>query len=71
MAETTLETMYKVGDKVPKAGKYQCVACGFVIEYLPKHLEYGVTFPVCPVCQSGTEDGPKKAHEEFWKYMSE
>lgn len=69
MTETTVETMYKMGDKVPKAGRYECVACGFVVAYLAKHLDYGVTFPVCPVCKSGTDEGPKKADEEFWKYI--
>lgn len=66
-----MEQMYKTGDKVPKAGKYECTVCGFMLEYLPKHLEYGVTFPICPVCKAGSEEGSKKADEEFWKYLGE
>lgn len=69
MTETLTEEIYKMGDKIPKAGRYQCVVCGFVVEYLEKHLAYGVAFPICPVCQSGTDAGTKKAHEEFWKYI--
>lgn len=71
MTEVTTEQVYKMGDTVLKAGRYECIACGFVVEYLAKHLEYNVTFPVCPVCKSGTDEGPKKAHEEFWKYLGE
>lgn len=62
-------SMYKLGDTVPKAGRYQCVVCGFIVEYLPKHIERGVAFGMCTVCLSGTENGPKKPNEEFWKYI--
>lgn len=65
------ETMYKVGDKVPQAGRYQCSVCKFIVEYLPKHIEKGVTFGICTVCYSGTEKGPKKPNEEFWKYIGQ
>lgn len=63
------EKMYKVSDKVPKAGRYQCIVCGLVVEYLPKHIEKGVAFGICSLCLSGTEKGPKKPNEEFWKYI--
>lgn len=63
------EKMYKAGDTVPQAGRYQCAVCGFIVEYLPKHIEKGVTFGMCTVCKAGTEDGPKKANDEFWKYI--
>ena len=63
------EKMYKVGEKVPKAGRYQCAVCGLIVEYLPKHIEKGVTFGICTLCKSGTENGPKKPNEEFWKYI--
>lgn len=63
------EKMYKNGEMVPQAGRYQCAVCGFIVEYLPKHIERGVTFGMCTVCKSGTDEGPKKANEEFWKYI--
>ena len=63
------EKMYKAGDAVPKAGRYQCAVCGFIVEYLPKHIERGVIFGMCTVCKSGTDEGPKKPNEEFWKYI--
>ena len=52
--------MYKVGDKVPRAGRYQCIVCGLILEFLPKHIEMGVLFNSCPLCFAGTENGPKK-----------
>lgn len=61
--------MYKVGDKVPRAGRYQCIVCGLIVEYLPKLIEKGVTFGICTVCNAGTEKGPKKPNEEFWKHI--
>jgi anaerobic selenocysteine-containing dehydrogenase len=63
------EMMYKISDKVPKAGRYQCIVCGLIVEYLPKHIEKEVTFAVCPLCKAGSEEGPKKPNEEFWKYI--
>lgn len=63
------EKMYKAADTVPQAGRYQCAVCGFIVEYSLKHIEKGVTFGMCTVCKSGTEDGPKKPNEEFWKYI--
>ena len=63
------EVMYKVKDKVPRAGRYQCIVCDLIVEYLPKHIEKGVTFGICTLCYSGTEKGKKKPHEEFWKYI--
>ena len=65
----SLEKTYKVGDKVSKAGRYQCIVCGLIVEYLPKHIEKGVTFSICTLCQAGTEKGHKKPNEEFWKYI--
>lgn len=64
------ETLYKVGDLVPAAGRYVCTVCGFSIEYLEKHLAYGVKFPVCPVCHAGEEGGAKAPHEDFWKKVA-
>jgi len=63
------EAMYKVGDKVPRAGRYQCIVCDLIVEYLPKHIEKGVTFGICTVCYAGTEKGSKKPNEKFWKYI--
>jgi len=60
-------TIYKKGDKVPRAGKYQCIVCGLITEYLSAHIERGVSFGICPLCQAGTANGPKKEHEGFWK----
>jgi rubrerythrin len=60
------EKLYQVGEKVPAAGRYQCVVCGLVIEFLPKHIERGVTFLACPLCFAGTENGPKQAEEDVW-----
>lgn len=64
------EKLYKFGDKVPQAGKYECLVCGFVVEYLPKHIEHGAVFNICPVCMAGTEGGPKDKDEEFWKFIN-
>ena len=61
--------MYKFGDKVPKAGRYQCIVCRLIVEYLPQHIEKGVTFGICTLCHAGTEKGPKKPNEVFWKYI--
>lgn len=68
-AANAAEPMYKLGGKVPRAGRYQCSVCGLIVEYLPKHIEKGVTFGICTVCNSGTEKGPKKPNEEFWKHI--
>ena len=64
------ETLHKVGDKVPAAGRYVCTICGLVVEYLPKHIEHGVTFDICTLCKAGTVNGPKAAHEDFWKLVA-
>ena len=64
------EKLYKVGDVIPQAGEYVCVVCGVVVEYLPRHIEKGAVFGVCPLCHSGSENGPKKTHEEFWKFVA-
>jgi hypothetical protein len=63
------EKIYKFGDKVPQAGKYQCIVCGVIIEYLPKHIIAEAVFGVCPQCLSGSDTGPKKPNEEFWRFM--
>jgi cytochrome c2 len=63
------EKVYKVGDKVPQAGRYQCAVCGVVIEFLQKHVDMGVMFQECPVCHAGSEGGPKKVEEDFWKLI--
>ena len=60
------EKLYKVGDVVPEAGRYQCTVCGFTVEYLPKHIAMGIMFSECTLCKAGTENGPKKDHEDFW-----
>lgn len=64
------ETLYKVGDKVPQAGRYQCAVCGLIVEYLPKHIGMGVTFAECSLCHAGTAGGPKDEHEDFWKLIA-
>lgn len=64
-----VDMLFKVEDKVPKAGRYQCTTCGFIIEFLPKHIELGVTFGSCPVCLAGTENSPKKPDEDIWKFI--
>lgn len=63
------EKFYKVGDKVPQVGRYQCVICGVIMEFLPQHIEKGVLFNSCPLCAAGTENGPKKPNEDIWKLM--
>ena len=61
--------MYKVGDKVPEAGRYQCIVCGLILEFLPKHIGMGVLFNSCPLCFAGTENGPKKPEEDIWTFI--
>ena len=61
--------LYKVGDNVPQAGRYQCIACGLIIEFLPQHIEKGVVFNSCPLCFAGTDKGPKKPDEDIWKFI--
>lgn len=61
------EKLYKTGDLVPKAGRYQCTVCGLIVEYLEKHIEMGITFAECTLCKAGTAGGPKDLHEDFWK----
>lgn len=63
------DKLYKVGEKVPQAGKYQCIVCDLIIEFLPKHIEQGVLFLSCPLCFAGTDKGPKKPDEDVWKYI--
>jgi hypothetical protein len=63
------EKIYKIDETVPQAGKYQCVICGVVIEYLPKHIMANVVFGICPLCHSGSDDGPKKPTEDVWRFM--
>lgn len=65
------DKLYKVGDKVPKAGRYQCIVCGLIIEFSPQHIEKGAVFNSCPLCFAGTENGPKKPDEDVWKYIGE
>ena len=63
------DKLYKVGDKVPQAGRYQCIVCGLIIEFLPQHIEKGVVFNSCPLCFAGTDKGPKKPDEDIWKLI--
>ena len=63
------QKQYKVGDKVPQVGRYQCLVCGFIIEFLPKHIEKSVVFNSCPLCFAGTENGPKKPDEDIWVFI--
>ena len=63
------DKLYKVGDKVPQAGRYQCIICGLVLEFLLRHIENGVVFNSCPLCFAGTENGPKKPNEDIWKFI--
>lgn len=62
--------LFKVGDKVPRVGRYQCVVCGFIIEFLPQHIERGAVFNSCSFCFAGTENGPKKPDEDIWKFIA-
>lgn len=64
------DKLYKAGDKVPQAGRYQCIVCGLILEFLPQHIENGVLFNPCPLCFAGTEKGPKKLDEDIWKFIS-
>lgn len=63
------ENFYKVGDKIPQAGRYQCLVCGLIIEYLPQHIGQGAVFNACSLCFAGTENGPRKPDEDVWKYI--
>ncbi len=63
------EKLYKVGDNVPQAGRYVCIVCGLILEYSEDHITRGVKFAECTLCHAGTENGSKKAHEEFWKLI--
>lgn len=58
---------YKVGDKVPSAGRYQCVVCGFIVEFAQHHIDRGVAFPTCSVCHAGSVGGAKDPEEDVWK----
>jgi len=60
----TEEELYKVGQVVEKEGQYQCSVCGHVIE-----LKAGDVFKICPVCQAGSEGGPKGPNEGVWQYL--
>lgn len=64
------DKLYKVGDKVPQAGRYQCTVCGLILEFLPQHIEKKALFNSCPFCFAGTEKGPKKPDEDIWKFIS-
>lgn len=64
------EKLYKVGDAVPQAGRYVCIVCGLIVEYGEDHIKNGVKFAECTLCRSGTKEGPKKPHEDFWKAIS-
>ncbi len=64
------EKLYKVGDLLPKAGRYICTVCGLIIEYSEAHIKNGAKFSGCTLCHSGTEEGPKKPHEDFWEAIS-
>lgn len=65
-----MEELYKVGDKVPQAGRYDCVICHLVVEYSAQHVEHGSAFGICTLCQAGTAEGPKKVDEGFWQLMA-
>ena len=56
--------LYKVGDVADVAGKYQCIVCAHIIE-----MKVGDKFEVCPVCQAGSEGGPKGPEEGFWQLL--
>lgn len=64
------DELYKVGDKVSQVGRYQCIVCGLILEFLPQHIGKGVLFNPCPLCFAGTEKGPKKPDEDIWKFIS-
>jgi hypothetical protein len=63
------EQLYKVGAIVPQAGKYVCIICGLIVEYSEYHISNKAVFGICTLCQAGTENGPKKEDEEFWKFL--
>ena len=63
------DQLFKATDKVPQAGRYQCIVCGLIIEFLPQHIENGVIFNACSLCLAGTENGPKKPDEDVWKFI--
>lgn len=55
---------YKVGEIAVKAGQYQCVICGHVMEY-----KAGDAFVVCPVCKAGSVGGPRGPEEGVWVFI--
>ena len=63
------DQLYKIGDKVSQAGRYQFTVCGLIIEFLPKHIERGAIFTSCPLCFAGSDHGPKKPDEDIWKFI--
>jgi hypothetical protein len=58
------EKLYKVGDLVPKTGKYICIVCEYIMDF-----KEGDKFIICPVCLAGQEGGPKGPDEGFWKLL--
>ncbi len=63
------EKLYKIGDAVPQSGRYVCTICELIVEYSADHIKNGVKFAECTLCHAGTEEGPKKPHEDFWKLV--
>lgn len=55
------ETPFSKGDKVPEAGEYVCVPCGYKHQY-----HAGEEFGECISCLSGTPGGQ---HEEYVEGM--
>lgn len=66
-----VEKIYKFGEKVPQSGRYECIICGVIIEYKSKHIAKGAVFGLCPVCYAGSDAGPKRANDHFWKFIGE
>jgi rubrerythrin len=52
---------YKVGELSPQTGQYQCVICGYVMEF-----KAGEPFVICSVCQAGAVGGPRGPEEGVW-----
>ena len=58
--------MYKVGDKVPRAGRYQCIVCGYIYDEAQGWPQDGIAAGtkwedvpdtwVCPDCGVGKAD---------------
>lgn len=62
------ETTFSRGDRVPTAGAYVCVPCGY-----KHHYKQGDNFGECVSCLAGTEDALEgnTAGTEMWQNAEE